>query len=85
MLRKKYEVIQTGWYSPLLQDHSRVYAFLRELESKAIYVYANFFEEEISIEIDATLHVLLSNYSTSSLTPSYTLRPYEVLVLSKNL
>ncbi len=85
MLRKKHEVIQTGWYSPLLQDHPRVYAFLRELENKAIYVYANFFEEDVSIEIDATLHVLLSNYSTSTLSPSYTLRPYEVLVLSKNL
>lgn len=80
-LRKHSRIIQDGWYNPLLVDHPEVFAFERSLANDTISVYANFFEKHVTIEIPLQSILILGNYPDVVISSTYTLRPYECLVL----
>lgn len=80
-LRKHSRIIQDGWYNPLLVDHPEVFAFERSLENDTISVYANFFEKHVTIELPSQSILILGNYPDVVISSTYTLRPYECLVL----
>lgn len=84
-LRKKYKVISEGTYSPYLCEHPSVYAFIREYHQEQLFVFNNFYEQEVTIHLEDidSYQVLISNYNHHDFTKTFTLRPYESIVLYK--
>ena len=85
-LRKKYKVISEGTYSPYLCEHSSIYAFQRHYHQEQLLVLNNFYEQEVTINIEDInqYQILISNYDEHDLSNSLTLRPYESIVLYKS-
>ncbi|WP_416326183.1 alpha,alpha-phosphotrehalase [[Eubacterium] hominis] len=78
-LRKQYEIIAKGSYTPLLKDHPSVFAYRRDYQKESLIVLSNFYGRETEFDIDTTGYkVLLSNYE--GVEESATLRPYETRV-----
>lgn len=86
-LRKKYKIISEGEYLPFEQDHPDVYAFKRCLYDEELIVLNNFYAKETKIDIKDinSCKVLISNYSNHVLQEDLTLRPYETIVLYREL
>ncbi|MCG3084325.1 alpha,alpha-phosphotrehalase [Anoxybacillus sp. LAT_35] len=87
-LRKQYDIITTGDYELILEDHPSIFAYIRNGNDEKLVVINNFYGQETLFEwpkhIDIseyTSQVLLSNYDDS---PNdfkrMTLRPYESIV-----
>ena len=85
-LRKKYQVISLGDYYPLLENDTKVFAFIRKFNQENLIVFNNFYEDETIIDLTNYLdyEILLSNYNIESIDEKYILKPYESLVLYKN-
>ncbi|MBA2878113.1 trehalose-6-phosphate hydrolase [Anoxybacillus kamchatkensis] len=87
-LRKRYDIITTGDYELILEDHPSIFAYIRNGNDEKLVVINNFYGQETLFEwpehIDITEYkseILLSNYDDS---PSdfikMMLRPYESIV-----
>lgn len=86
-LRKEYDVISEGSYELLLPQHTSIYAFARNLGSKRLLAFHNFYGCDVPLEDNEPLkdyRILLCNYDREPLTESLSLRPYETLILYKN-
>lgn len=83
-LRKQYQVIQSGSYYPIMEDHPTVFAYKRVYEDDVLEVYANFYDKEEAITIQTDrFEILLTNVNRTNIDTEITLQPYEVLVLLK--
>lgn len=87
-LRKNYDIITTGNYQLLLEDHPQIFAYVRNGDGEKLLVVANFFAGQTEFvlpnELDIngyTSRILLSNYNDSSEhVQEIMLRPYEAIV-----
>jgi trehalose-6-phosphate hydrolase len=84
-LRKKYEIITTGDFQILLEEHSEVFAYLRNSDNEKLLIVNNFYEKTTELELpefaNVQAEVLLSNYpDTPENFANCTLRPYESIV-----
>ncbi len=81
--RKSLAVITEGDFTPLLEEHDKVFAYLRKNEEMQILVLSNFSGESQSLVFPRELHNrrvedLLHNYDkVDFLTGEITLKPYE--------
>ncbi|WP_050637169.1 alpha,alpha-phosphotrehalase [Candidatus Stoquefichus sp. SB1] len=84
-LRKTHKIISDGTYTPLLEDHPQIFAFQRNYNNEELIVLNNFYEKEVTIDIEniSDYKVLISNYADHELSKGVTLRPYETIVLLK--
>ncbi len=84
-LRKTHKIISDGTYTPLLEDHPQIFAFQRNYNNEELIVLNNFYEKEVTIDIEniSDYKVLISNYADHDLSKDVTLRPYETIVLLK--
>ncbi|MFA7945475.1 alpha,alpha-phosphotrehalase [Pseudomonas brenneri] len=88
-LRRLEPLIQAGVYRQLLQDHHKVWVYLREGHGERLLVLNNFYGQPCEILLPDNIisaaggqHLLISNYpDSSSYTDTLTLRPYESFVL----
>jgi trehalose-6-phosphate hydrolase len=87
-LRKEYDIITTGDYQCILQDHQDIFAYIRNGKNEKLLVINNFYGKEttfklpenIDVEND-TSEVLLSNYPDSlNNYKELRLRPYESII-----
>lgn len=87
-LRKDQDIISNGKIKFILEDHERVFAYVRSLDNITLVVINNFFENEIKVELPNEYlknklksKILISNYKDSSiLDKDLTLRPFESIV-----
>ncbi|QWU15782.1 oligo-1,6-glucosidase [Paenibacillus sophorae] len=88
-LRKRHEVIVYGDYSPLLEEHSDVFAYRRTLNDETLFVITNFSEKELIVDLGEPASepsLLLANYPPEEepLT-ALRLRPFEARIyLARN-
>lgn len=84
-LRKTHKIISDGTYTPLLENHPQIFAFQRNYNNEELIVLNNFYEKEVTIDIEniSDYKVLISNYADHDLSKDVTLRPYETIVLLK--
>ncbi|MBR4456776.1 MAG: alpha,alpha-phosphotrehalase [Solobacterium sp.] len=83
--RKTMNVVQTGLFRPLLEDHPKIFAYARDLGREHLICLNNFFAEETTAELDLTgWEVLLSNYSDAAPKKNITLHPYETIIFCRN-
>ncbi len=88
-LRKRYDVIVYGDYSPLLEEHSDVFAYRRTLNDETLIVVASFSEREQMVDLGEPTSepsLLLANYPLAAepLTALW-LRPFEARIyLARN-
>lgn len=89
-LRKKYDIIQTGNYTPFLESVENVVAYLRENEVQYLLCINNFSEQMISIPrhllapyAALKAEVLISNYCFSDvrLDRQLVIQPYETVAI----
>jgi len=85
-LRKDYDIIAYGKYKPLVADHEKIFAYMREYKNQKLLVINNFYGQETKfqcpIDIDEYNHkILISNYADSaSYSKEIVIRPYEAVV-----
>lgn len=87
-LRKDYEIVTSGNYQLLLDDHDAIFAYIRNNGDEKLLVVNNFYEKEVEFQLpeqidltDSSSKILLSNYADSSQNPkNFILRPYESIV-----
>lgn len=87
-LRKTVDVITDGSYHLLLEDHPRIWAYLRQTEKEVLLVVNNFYGEETEFVLPEGWNwegwkseILISNYADSPLDyKQIQLRPYESIV-----
>ena len=81
-MRKTMKVVQTGWFSPLLEDNTRVFAYRRDLDDEHLICVNNFYETETDVTLPIEgYEVLLGNYPGAEASESLHLRPYETVIL----
>ncbi|MGL4424978.1 MAG: alpha-amylase family glycosyl hydrolase, partial [Cetobacterium sp.] len=80
-LRKKYKVISHGDFTPMYEESSGIFGYIREFEAEKLLVINNFYENEVEVEIPEEFvrkEVLIKNYENILLNKNkVTLRPYE--------
>ncbi|OIJ21406.1 alpha,alpha-phosphotrehalase [Anaerobacillus alkalidiazotrophicus] len=87
-LRKKYEIVTSGDYQLILENHEQIFAYIRTYQDELLLVVNNFYEKETVFELPPHIplseynsNILLSNYEASSnLSTQVSLRPYESIV-----
>ncbi|WP_186578698.1 alpha,alpha-phosphotrehalase [Aquibacillus kalidii] len=87
-LRKKYDIITEGDYQLILEDHSEIFAYIRNSKDEKLVVINNFYGNNTTFELPDYVsvegyssEVLLTNYSDSSKdVKTVNLRPYESVV-----
>lgn len=83
-LRKQYDVIAYGDFTPLDETHPSVLAYTRRFHGEQLVVINNFYRTEVDwscpVDLDG-FTCLLSNYENTSVQNQLHLRPYESLVL----
>lgn len=87
-LRKEYDIIAYGEYVPILEEHTSLFAYLREYKNEKLLVINNFYGAETRFELPENIQlqgyrkeVLLSNYKDCATDHnSFVLRPYEAIV-----
>jgi trehalose-6-phosphate hydrolase len=87
-LRKEHDVISNGKIKFIVEDHDKIFAYLRILDNTTLVVINNFFEDEIKLKLPEEYlnnkvksKILISNYKDSSiLDKNLTLRPFESIV-----
>ena len=81
--RKTLPVITEGTFTPLLEEHEKVFAYLRKAEDEQILVCSNFSAQSQTLELPPKLQNcrvedLLHNYDkVDYLAKEITLKPYE--------
>ncbi|MDF2505500.1 alpha-glucosidase [Clostridium sp.] len=86
-LRKnsKYsDVIVYGKYKGIMEDDKKIFAYIREYGDKKLLVVANFYGENIKVNLNYTVdEILISNYNSFHISNNeVSLRPYETVVLA---
>ncbi|RGY98764.1 alpha,alpha-phosphotrehalase [Clostridium sp. AM58-1XD] len=80
-LRKQYDVIAYGGYTPLQEDHDSVFAFKRTYRGQTLLVFSNFYGTEAEMTIEESgleeYNCLLTNYQERKLANKFSLQPYE--------
>ncbi|WP_193064249.1 glycoside hydrolase family 13 protein [Oceanobacillus oncorhynchi] len=86
-LRKKYPIIVYGDYQLILENHDKIYAYLRNYKNEKLLVITNFSNQHVLFELPESISFekaekLISNYDTlESENPRFfTLKPYEARV-----
>jgi trehalose-6-phosphate hydrolase len=84
-LRKTYEIITTGDFQILLEEHPEIFAYLRNGNNEKLLIVNNFYGKTTRLELPEFANtqavVLLSNYPDSPENlANCTLRPYESIV-----
>lgn len=86
-LRKQHEVFIYGHYQPLLSDHLAIFAYMRVLDDKKVFVICNMTEKETSVELpeklaykESTLILTNDKQVKDNLSKEYTVKPYEASV-----
>ena len=85
-LRKEHDVIALGEFAPLTPEHPAVLAYRRTYLGESLVCVNNFYPKEARWDCPVNLEgyrVLLSNYPDSTPAQSWTLRPYESVLLLK--
>lgn len=65
-IRKEYDIITKGYYELLLSDHPDVFAYKRVDDKQELFVYCNFTNKEIEVDMSGVKNnsiILISNYS----------------------
>ncbi|MDN3695761.1 alpha-glucosidase [Vibrio cortegadensis] len=84
-IRKAHPVIVYGEFTPIYEDHDKVFAYLRKDENETLFVISNFSDQQINLDLPAELSnrdvsCLIYNYEeTSRLNDTVSLQPYESL------
>lgn len=79
-LRKQSKALSIGNFVPLLEEHRRVMAYLRQAEEETVLVLINLTGYAAEYQLDIpTGELLMANYSDPGAYPGY-LRPYEVKI-----
>ncbi|WP_244834196.1 alpha,alpha-phosphotrehalase [Clostridium sp. BJN0001] len=82
-LRKKYDVIAYGSFKMILEDDTKVMAYVREYKNEKLIVLNNYYGENTEVKLDKDLEskessILITNYKDSqNLKEKVKLRPYE--------
>lgn len=80
-LRKSAEVLVYGEYKPLLQNHEKIFAYLREWKGDRVMVAMNFTPEEVTILEELSFdrkQLLLGNYGNEAAPlKNQRLKPYQ--------
>jgi len=85
-LRKQYDIITDGDYELILEEHPKIFSYIRNGENEKLLVVNNFYDKETCFECAKDLsgyssEILLSNYPDSeNNVQSIRLRPYESIV-----
>lgn len=81
-IRKELPVVQKGSVEPLLMEDTNVLAYRREYQGKELYVFCNFFEDNIEVQytIPEDCKCILSNYGEDIKSNNLVLRPYEAVM-----
>lgn len=87
-LRKKHDIIIDGDYQLILDEHPRIFSYLRNIPGEKLLVINNFYVEGVTFELPESIDVtgylseiLISNYpDTSEDFSKLELRPYESVV-----
>ncbi len=85
-LRREYEAVVYGDFTPLVEEHDKVFAYLRQRGEQTLLVVANFSDEsvdiDLGIETPAQYTTLLSNANIDfSDLNRLSLQPYDAAVL----
>ena len=83
-LRRSSDLIVQGSYTPLLEEHPNILAYLREWDGRRMLVLTNFSDQTQTALLDKTLagagETLICNYDPrSKIEASVELHPYEAL------
>nr|WP_297174629.1 alpha,alpha-phosphotrehalase [uncultured Agathobaculum sp.] len=87
-LRRQYNVIANGDFTPLDIAHPSVLAYVRRTQDEALVVVNNFYGKAVdwTCPVDLTgFTCLLSNYANPAVQTSLHLRPYESIVLYQKI
>ncbi|WP_010677806.1 alpha,alpha-phosphotrehalase [Bacillus timonensis] len=88
-LRKEYDIITYGDYELLVEDHSEIFAYVRNGDSEKLLVVNNFYGKETTFQVPESIQIenyttdlLISNYgdSQTDISTGLNLRPYESVV-----
>ena len=88
-LRKEKDIISDGSYTPILEDHPRVFAYLRKYKDQVLINLNNFYKEEVEIDLSAILpdykdfSYFLGNYGNREMKEKIILRAYESISFIK--
>lgn len=85
-MRKDYDVIAYGNFTPLKPEHDTVFAYEREYQGEKLVVICNFYGKETRFYADCLkedYRCILSNYESREPQCVLDLRPYEALVFYK--
>lgn len=86
-MRKDYDVIAYGEFSPLAMDHETVFAYERILQNEKLVVICNFYGKEahfMAEYLDEGFEYMLSNYEKRAPEKALVLKPYEALIFYKS-
>lgn len=88
-LRKNNEIISEGSFVPVLEEHSKILAYIREYEGKKILVACNFYEEKTMASLkeieNIKTTVMLNNSDENKIVEDKIfLAPYGCIVVSLN-
>ena len=87
-LRKQYDIIAYGDYTPILEEHNGIFSYLRTYKDEILLVINNFYGENTDFNLPDVINpkewktsILTSNYKDSSTNiKEISLRPYESIV-----
>lgn len=87
-LRKEYDIISYGDFSPILEEDEEIFAYIRSYKNKKLFVINNFYGKEAKFELPEEIEieewkvkVLISNYEdVTNDIKNLKLRPYESIV-----
>lgn len=91
MLRKKgvwSDLIRDGAFKLLEEENSKIFAYERYSETQSLVVVCNFYGETVNLSSKTDLSdytIILSNYSDITMGEGVNLRPYESIILGKQL
>ena len=77
------EVLTYGKFIPCYREKKNVIAFERSDEAATLLIILNFQDKEISLELEGTPEILMSNYRRSTVESVITLKPFEALLLRR--
>lgn len=85
-LRKTVPVIADGTFEALMEDHDRILAYKRENDSQLLYVFCNYFAEDVDVpyEVPEGCRCIISNYNEDIKPEKLRLRPYEAVMFLKD-
>jgi len=90
-IRKQHPIVVYGSYTPLLEDHNQIYAYIRTFYDDALLVVANFSSFSPTFTYNGHVqwtahHLLISNYPVDEKQDphAFTLQPYEARVYLLN-